>query len=108
VLPEAMRKPPWDIDVYDDGTTLYVTPEGELDVYTAPRLADAFARLNAAHRALILEVSELTFVDSTGLQVLTSMRRDEPERFMLSGSSPALERVLELTNLTSLFKRLDG
>ena len=102
-----MHKPPWHIDVYDDGSTLYVTPEGELDVYTAPGLAEAFARLRSGHRALILEVSELTFIDSTGLKVLTSIQRDEPERFMLAGSSPALERVLELTDLTSLFKRLD-
>ena len=101
-----MRRPPWDIDVYDDGTTLYVTPEGELDVYTAPRLSEAFERLTDEHRALILEVGELTFIDSTGLKVLTTMRRDEPERFVLSGSSPALERILELTNLTSHFKRV--
>ena len=101
-----MRKPPWDIDVYDDGATLYVTPEGELDVYTAPELARAFERLTDAHRALILEVSEITFIDSTGLKVLTSMRREEPERFVLSGTSPALERVLELTDMTSLFKRV--
>lgn len=101
-----MGKPPWDIDVYDDGTTLYVTPEGELDVYTAPQLAEAFGRLDRHHRACILEVSEITFIDSTGLKVLTSMRRDEPERFVLSGSSQAFERVLELTNLTEHFKRV--
>jgi anti-sigma B factor antagonist len=101
-----MRKSPWDIDVYDDGTTLYVTPEGELDVYTAPQLAQAFERLDRHHHACILEVSEITFIDSTGLKVLTSMRRDEPERFVLSGSSPAFERVLELTNLTEHFKRV--
>jgi anti-sigma B factor antagonist len=101
-----MRKPPWDIDVYDDGTTLYVTPNGELDVYTAPQLTQAFERLDSHHRACILEVSDITFIDSTGLKVLTSMRRDEPERFVLSGSSPAFERVLELTNLTEHFKRV--
>jgi anti-anti-sigma factor len=101
-----MGKLPWDIDVYDDGTTLYVTPMGELDVYTSPQLAQAFERLDSHHRACILEVSELTFIDSTGLKVLISMRRDEPERFVLSGSSPAFERVLELTNLTEHFKRV--
>ena len=66
-----MQEPTWNIDVYDDGTTLYVTPVGELDVYTAPQLAAALSRLTDSHRALILEVAELTFVDSTGLKVLT-------------------------------------
>src|SRR5690348_13950105 len=101
-----MKQPVWNIDVYDDGTTLYVTPLGELDVYTAPELSEAFARLTPRHRALILEVEELTFCDSTGLKVLATMQRQEPERFMLSGSSAALDRVLELADMTALFKRL--
>ena len=101
-----MQEPVWNIDVFDDGTTLYVTPIGELDVYTAPELSEAFARLGPGHRALILEVEELTFCDSTGLRVLTTMQRDEPERFMLSGSSAALDRVLELADMTSVFKRI--
>ena len=101
-----MQEPTWDIDVYDDGTTLYVTPEGELDVYTSPRLTHAFARLTPHHKALVLEVSEITFIDSTGLKVLTEARRQEPERFVLSGTSPAVERVLELTDTASLFKRV--
>jgi anti-anti-sigma factor len=101
-----MQQPVWNIDVYDDGTTLYVTPIGELDVYTAPELSDSCARLTPRHRALILEVAELTFCDSTGLKVLTTMQREEPERFMLSGSSAALDRVLELADMTSVFKRI--
>ena len=101
-----MQEPTWDIDFYDDGTTLYVTPEGELDVHTSPRLTHAFARLTSHHKALVLEVSEITFIDSTGLKVLTEARRQEPERFVLSGTSPAVERVLELTDMASLFKRV--
>lgn len=101
-----MKQPVWNIDVFDDGTTLYVTPLGELDVYTAPELSDTFERLTSRHRALIVEVEELTFCDSTGLRVLTSMQRREPDRFMLSGSSPALDRVLELADMTSVFRRI--
>jgi len=101
-----MHEPTWNIDVYDDGTTLYVTPVGELDVYTAPQLAEALARLTDSHRALILEVAELTFVDSTGLKVLTDLQRQEPQRFMLSGECTALERVLELADMASHFRRV--
>ena len=101
-----MQQPTWDIDVYDDGSTLYVTPEGEIDAYTAPMLRRAFARLTDRHKALIVEVSEITFIDSTGLKVLTTMQRAEPQRFVLSGTSPPFERVLELTDMTSLFKRV--
>jgi len=96
----------WEIDVFDDGVTLFITPVGELDVYTAPQLKEAFGRLREEHRALILEVSELTFVDSTGVQAMLNIHKAEPERFMLSGSSPPLERVLELSGMSTLFKRL--
>jgi anti-sigma B factor antagonist len=101
-----MKQPVWNIDVFDDGTTLYVTPLGELDVYTAPQLSEALARLTPSHRALIVEVDELSFCDSTGLRVLTTMQRQEPDRFMLSGSSAALDRVLELADMESVFKRI--
>jgi len=96
----------WEIDVFDDGVTLFVTPVGELDIYTAPQLEEAFGRRRDSHRALILEVSELTFVDSTGVQTMLKMRRAEPDRFLLSGSCQPLDRVLELSGMTSVFKRL--
>jgi branched-chain amino acid aminotransferase len=94
------------VEVFACGTAAVVTPVGELDIYTAPQLAAALARLTDSHRALILEVAELTFVDSTGLKVLTDAQRQEPQRFMLSGECTALERVLELADMASHFRRV--
>jgi len=46
--------------------TVVVTPVGELDLATEPVLRSVMAGL-AAYDALVLDLSELDFVDSTGL-----------------------------------------
>src|SRR5690242_16572381 len=42
---------------------------GELDIATAPRLA-ALTRLRQRHHPVVLDLSEVAFMDSSGLKVL--------------------------------------
>src|SRR5205807_699327 len=70
----------WNINVIDDGTTLLVMPAGELDIHTAPDLTAALERCTDEHRVVIVDVSDLTFVDSTGLKVLVSARNRARDR----------------------------
>jgi anti-anti-sigma factor len=100
-----MPIPNWNINVVDDGTTLLVIPAGELDIHTAPELTTALDRCTDQHRVVIVDVSDLTFVDSTGLKVLVGARNRAGDRFLLAGTSPALERLLELTGTGELFRR---
>ena len=86
------------------------TPTGrlgvpELDIHTVPDLTAALERCTDEHRVVIVDVSDLTFVDSTGLKVLVSARNRARDRFLLAGTSPALERLLELTGTGGLFRR---
>jgi anti-anti-sigma factor len=53
----------------EDGC-LCVKPTGELDLATAPRLDDRLRQLRAENRRVRLDLSELEFMDSTGLRVL--------------------------------------
>ena len=70
---------------------------GELDVATAGRLDDALRELRS-HDELILDLSELTFLDSRGIHVLLEFARS------LNGSGPlvildpsvAVARVLQI------------
>lgn len=95
----------WNIDTIDDGTTLLVIPEGELDVYTAPKLTRALERCTSAHSVLIVDVSRLSFIDSTGLKTLVAARERVRDRFLLAGDNPVLDRLLDLTGTAGLFKR---
>jgi anti-sigma B factor antagonist len=103
-----MRRAPiakWNVEIIDDGTTMLVIPEGELDVETAPRLTAALERFTNAHGVLIVDVTGLTFIDSTGLRTLVAARERVRERLLLAGANPVLDRLLELTGTAGLFKR---
>jgi anti-anti-sigma factor len=103
-----MRRAPiakWKVEIIDDGTTMLVIPEGELDVETAPRLTTALERCTNAHRVLIVDVTGLTFIDSTGLRTLVAARERVRERLLLAGANPVLDRLLDLTGTAGLFKR---
>ncbi|WP_353952625.1 STAS domain-containing protein [Knoellia sp. S7-12] len=48
-----------------------VTVSGEVDVYTAPQLRSALEeRIAAGHTALVVDLQDVGFLDSTGLGVL--------------------------------------
>ena len=72
---------------------------GELDVATAPEVR---ARLSAHRGQAILDLREVTFIDSTGLRALlgATQGRDRAESLVLRAPSPAVRRLIELTALT--------
>jgi anti-sigma B factor antagonist len=100
--------PGWTLTITDDGETLVVKPRGELDLSTAPELAQAFARCSDGHRAILCDLSEVEFMDSTGLRVMITARQDEPDRFRIARPSEPVERLLELTGTTDFFRRIEG
>jgi anti-sigma B factor antagonist len=95
----------WDIEIVDDGTTLLVMPHGELDVHTAPNLSRALERCTSDHKVLIVDVTGISFIDSTGLKTLVAARERVRERLLLAGANPVLDRLLELTGTADLFTR---
>jgi len=57
----------------DAGVTLKVV--GELDLSTVPVLAESVERLKHDLNALTLDLTDLTFMDSTGLRLLIELDR---------------------------------
>ncbi|MEV7775009.1 STAS domain-containing protein [Kitasatospora sp. NPDC086791] len=86
--------------------TAMVSLEGELDIATAPLVADAVVRALAARpRHLDLDVTALTFCDVAGLRALGQARRianDHHAEFHLVGVRPRLRRILALLRATDL------
>ena len=80
---------------------------GELDVSTAPGLRDELTRLASDGATMVtVDLSELAFVDSTGLSVLiTGLKRlrQQGGEMTLRSPSPGARRVLEITGLTEVF-----
>ncbi len=83
------------------GGTLKLALQGELDMGTAPELEARLAALSEARSPAKLDLSGLTFVDSTGLRVLLGAVRDaDRDGWKLEVGrelSPQVRRLVELT-----------
>ena len=80
---------------------------GELDMSTAPQLREELLRLLSDGATMVtVDMSELAFVDSTGLSVLiTGLKRLRQQGGDMALRSPTAgtRRVLEITGLTEVF-----
>ncbi|MBP2579637.1 anti-anti-sigma factor [Streptomyces sp. PvR006] len=92
-----------------DGTT--ITVAGELDLTSCPTLQDATSQAPLADGApLRLDMSQVTFMDSSGLNLLLILRRrlaDSGSRLLLTGVQGVPMRVLTLTGVDTLFLPAD-
>ena len=60
-------------DVLETDRSVFVSVRGELDLYTTPQLAGVLDRLvKRGHRQIALDLSELTFIDSSGVLLLVN------------------------------------
>lgn len=80
---------------------------GEIDVYTAPALRQRLAALLDQGRAdLVVDLSRVTFMDSTGLGVLVGALkrvRGLDGRMVLVIDQDRILKVFRITGLTQLF-----
>jgi anti-sigma B factor antagonist len=86
-----------------EGRICRLTPIGELDIATAPVLQDAFDAVfvDGGPEIIVVDLSELTFMDSTGLHLLVRLHaRCEPaDRLRIINGSPTAVRVLDISGL---------
>jgi len=80
-----------------------LTPIGELDLATAPRLERAFdAVLNdRGAETIVVDLTELSFFDSTGVHLLLRMHAacHDGDRLRIINGSRAVARVLDLAGV---------
>ena len=90
-----------------DSETHVIEVGGEIDLYTAPEFEERVGSiLEEGKKRVVVDLSQATFIDSTGLRVLvTALRR-------LQGADEALalvcgnENILQVFELTGLDKLL--
>lgn len=85
----------------NDGSRLAVT--GELDLATADQFAQTLRRLSASRSNVLLDLSRVQFMDSSGLNalvnVVTDARRANRRIELRPELAPQVKRLLELTGL---------
>ena len=104
----AFRPPRFDIAVSDDpdggGTLLRVG--GELDIVSEPQFASALA--NVTRPPIRVDLSELAFMDSTGLRALLEASRNHEDLVLEGTLQPAVQRLLELTQTLTILPFRNG
>jgi anti-sigma B factor antagonist len=90
----------------DDHTTV-IAVEGEIHVSTAPEFSGVLnAAIESGRTALVLDLSGVMFIDSTGLSVLLNALRRLTRTggaMALVCSNPTVLRLFEITRLDSTF-----
>jgi anti-sigma B factor antagonist len=92
----------------DDGSTLLVL-SGEIDMSCAQAIQEDGLKLLAVDgcRALVIDLMDVSFMDSTGLGALIGLRNASREMgapLVLLDPSPRVRRVLEITRLDGVFE----
>ena len=84
-----------------------VRVSGEVDIQTSPILDDHLQRVLAdGHDSFVVDLSRVTFLDSTGLSVLiNALKRCQGAggHMRLESPQPHVRRVFEVTGLSDVF-----
>jgi anti-anti-sigma factor len=97
-VPSAEK--PLRIDTVGRDGSLVLVVEGELDIATSPWLDEALVRARETSAArIVVDLHAVSFIDSTGLQVLIKHARGEGGRapVLLTEGSPQAQRLFELS-----------
>ena len=91
---------PFRVDVHPERDIVRVAAVGELDLATVAQLQAQIRELrDAGFTHLVLDLRQLTFMDSSGVSLILdedrSARRNGHDFFIINGT-PAIERVLQL------------
>ena len=104
----ALVEVPFEVVISRDLEAVVVTIRGELDTYTAPQLRSHLTDLIEEQGKLpvVADLSEMTFVDSSGLAVLVdALKRVRNRGGTLRLDSPTknTSKVLEISGLDRVF-----
>ena len=95
----------------EEGGHLRLRLDGELDLVTAPWLRRRLDKVEAERPpVLVLDLRDLTFMDSSGLRELFSAQRRaraEDRRLVLVKGSAPIDRVLEMVRADSAVETVD-
>jgi len=83
------------------GAVMHLRPRGDFDLIAAWQVEKALRDVDARDtREIVVDLRELTFIDSTGLQTITrgaQRAREQAMEFTIVRAPSEMDRVFELT-----------
>ena len=87
--------------------TYVVDLNGEIDVYTSPKVKDAIGDLiDKGHYNLVINLEKVRYIDSTGLGVLIGglkRVREHGGTVNLVCTNPQIKKIFDITGLVKIF-----
>ena len=100
-----------DIETGDKDGVVHVALRGELDLSSVNKVQEELRRVEAdAPAVVVLDLSKLTFLDSTGLRCLVTAdqrARDDGRRVVLVRGPDPVQRVFSITRLEERLEMVD-
>ncbi len=109
-MPENVEKP-FSFETERDGDTTTLKCHGRLVAGTAQELYEEGKSLIPATKKLVLDLADITYVDSMGLGVLVRLyvhARQQQCELQLLHLGKQLRNLLKLTNLLSVFAQAES
>jgi anti-anti-sigma factor len=102
--PEGLRRPPVE-GVDNRNGTVVVRLAGELDLYNSGEVGATLTQVaGEAPERVVIDLGEVSFVDSTALGTLVEARKHvQNGRLLLASPGPEVRRALEVSGLLELF-----
>lgn len=104
----------FDVGKHQVDNTVVLTVSGEVDMLSAPQLAEAMrTALAEAPPALVIDLTKVDFLASAGMTVLVTAQAEvtPPTRFAVVANGPATSRPIKLMgldNVLALYSTLDS
>lgn len=90
-----------------NGEATVVTVQGEVDVYTAPKLREEIQRLfDGGAKHVAVDLAGVAYMDSSGLGVLIGAlkrAREAGGNLVVAAPTPRIARILDVTGLSRIF-----
>lgn len=94
-------------EVANHGREVRLRMVGEIDMATVPLIEEAFSSaLREGYERIVIDLSEVRFMDSSGLNALIRARNrldDRRVNLAISGLSDQVRRLFELSGLMTVF-----
>jgi anti-anti-sigma factor len=88
------------LETLSEATVVHV--EGEVDIATAPRFADAVAAAFLWCPRVIIDLAGVTYIDGSGLGILKRAGEANPARLAVAGPRPHVRRLFDVLELTTV------
>lgn len=95
------------MDFNEDKNIWIAVPDGEIDIYTSPKLKEKLSEALEEKKAdILLDCQNLDYVDSTGLGALISILkkvRDNNDKIYMENVKPNIRKLFNITELDKVF-----